>query len=177
MFKKLLIASAVLAISSTTVFASGVPYVGAGIGIKTNTANSVNYRGVPGKFFAGYGAIITEGIYLAGELSGTVGAISITDNGLKSTYGYGLSVIPGVVISEHTMGFARLGVTRTRFTPTGAGSSTITGGQIGLGLQTSLMQNWDIRGEYTYTAYNSLKRTSGSPRSDEATLSLVYKFD
>jgi opacity protein-like surface antigen len=75
------------------------------------------------------------------------------------------------------MGYARFGVIRSRFMPKGASNNTITGGQFGLGLQTSLMQNWDIRGEYTYSAYSSLTGVAGNPRTDQATLSLVYKFD
>lgn len=175
MFKKLVIASAVLAISGAA-FANA-PYFGVSVGEKTNSSNNRNARGVPATLSVGYGALVSQSVYMAGEIFGTAGTANVSDNGLKSTYGYGVSFIPGVMISDHTMGYARIGAVRTRFTPTGLSNRSVTGGQLGLGLQTSLMQSWDLRGEYTYTAYSSLSGVSGSPRSDEFTVGLVYKFE
>ncbi len=178
MFKKLLIASAVLAITSNVALANGgAPYVGLGTGVIANTASTTSYRGVPGILFVGYGAGMGQGLYLGGEVFGTLGAITAKDNGLKSTYNYGISFIPGLMISDHTMGFARLGLARTHFTPKGnIKSTTASGVQVGLGLQTSLTQNWDLRGEYTYTASKNISGL-GRPSTDAATGSLVYKFD
>lgn len=180
MFKKLLIASAVLAVSSNIAFANtnGAPYVGVSTGVVTNTASSLNFRGMPGTIFAGYGATMGQGIYLAGEVFGTIGTAVISDNGLKSTYNYGISFIPGVMLSDHTMGYMRIGLVRNRFTPKGAiPSTTVSGGQLGLGIQTSLTQNWDLRGEYTFTANRHISNLSGDPRTDAATVGLIYKFD
>jgi len=176
MLKKLLTASMALALSSN-VWAYGAPYVGVSSGIKTNTANIVNFRGVPGNLFFGYGANLDSNFYLAGEIFGTAGTITIKDNGLKSTWAYGLSFLPGLMISDHTMAFARLSLMRTHFTPSAAGSSQASGVQLGVGLQTSLTQNWDLRGEYDYTGYKTVSGVSGSPRGDDFRLGLVYKFD
>lgn len=187
MLKKLLVACSVLALTSSVAFATPTPYIGAGLGVTVNTANNTygSFRGVPVNLFAGYGGIVTQNFYLAGELFGTAGTFSLNDNGgLKTTYGYGASLLPGFMLSDHTLAFARVGVIRTRFTDL---SDTRTGGELGLGLQTSLTQNVDIRGEYDYVAYQSVSgRTSGifgnhsystSPRSDQFNLGLVYKFD
>ena len=177
MFKKIITASALLAVTSSIAFANSAPYMGASVAVKTNTANNTNYRGIPANLFLGFGANAGQGVYLGGEVSGTLGSVAMTDNGLKSTYGYGVSFIPGIMISDHTMGYARLGLVRSHFSPQGASSNTVSGAQFGLGLQTSLMQSWDLRGEYDYIAYNSLQGVSGSPKTDEFNLGLVYKFD
>jgi opacity protein-like surface antigen len=177
MFKKIIIASAILAVTSSVAMANGAPYIGASLGQKTNTSTETNFRGVTGNIFVGYGATIGEGVYLAAEVYSNVATASISDNGLKSTYGYGASFIPGLMISDHTLGYIRLGILRTNFTPSGASSASVSAGQLGVGLQTNLMQNWDLRGEYDYDAYNSLGGVSGKPRSDEFNLGLVYKFD
>jgi opacity protein-like surface antigen len=177
MFKKLLITTAILAATTTTAFANGAPYVGISTGVTVNTGDYTNYTGMPGTIFAGFGANMGQGFYLAGEVFATLGHATITDNGLKSSYEYGVSVIPGVMISDHTMGFGRLGLAQTRFSPSGANPSTNTGVQFGLGLQTSLTQNWDLRGEYDYTAQKNLKGVGTSPKTNDTTIALIYKFD
>jgi opacity protein-like surface antigen len=101
---------------------------------------------------------------------------------LKNKYGYGLSFIPGLMLSDHTMIYARAGVVRTRFEDSVSGyknRKTLTGGQVGLGLQTSLTQNVDLRGEYDFTTYGSqtIDGTKIKPRTDTFTLGLIYKFD
>lgn len=180
MLKKFLFASSLLAITTGTVLANPAPYIGAGLGITTNTSSTngkihtspSNFRGVPFNVLAGYGGVINQSFYLAGEAFATVGTATISSNygSVRSSYGYGVSILPGVMLSDHTLAFARLGAVRTAF-PT----AKKTGGQLGLGLQTSVMQDIDIRGEYDYTAYSSISAIS-KPRSDAATLSLIYKI-
>jgi opacity protein-like surface antigen len=192
MLKKIILASAIAAATTGVAVANTAPYVGASVGIINNTANvkalgsnftGGAYRGVPFNVFAGYGGVISQSFYLAGELFGTVGTANISDNTqLKTSYGYGASIIPGVMLSDHTLAYARAGVLRSRFTNNNA-NSTQTGGQFGLGMQTSLTQNVDLRGEYDFVAYQSknykLGTTTASiaPRSDTFTVGLVYKFE
>jgi len=185
MIKKLLIASAILATSSTIAVASGAPYMGASVGVVTTTAPYSSFRGVPLTINAGYGAMVSQSIYLAGEVFGVVGTSTVTNNNQlgwspRTTYGYGLSFIPGIMVSDHTMTYARLGVVKSRFSNSGSGifknvSSTETGTQVGLGMQTSLTQNWDLRGEYDYTKYKNTK--SSSPQSDAFNIGFIYKFE
>jgi opacity protein-like surface antigen len=192
MLKKFLLASSVFVLATGVAVASPAPYVGASIGIATNTSSNVatnkvgklvtsqpgNFRGIPFDVFAGFGGIANQNLYLAGELSATVGTGEITNkNQLKTSYGYAASIVPGVMLSDHTLAYARAGVVRTRFANA---NNTQTGGQVGLGLQTSLMQNIDVRGEYDFTAYGSFNNKYGrvsAPRTDAFNIGVVYKFD
>lgn len=193
MVKKILLISAFAAIVSTNLaHANAAPYVGAGVGIINNTANvklnnrpvdyvGGSYRGVPVNLFAGYGGAVNENFYLAGEIFGTAGTMNLSDSkGLKTSYGIGAAIIPGVMLSDHTMAYVRAGVVRARFSQSKANK---TGGQFGAGMQTTLTQNVDLRGEYDFVAYKSEDKTIGTnkfsiaPRSDQFNVGLVYKFD
>lgn len=188
MVKKIIIASAILAATTGVASADPAPYLGASIGINTNTSSSVsiatgpkqfvnqagNFRGVPFSLFAGYGGILNQNFYLAGEVFGTPATAEISDkNLLKTTYSYGASVIPGVMLSDHTLAYGRVGVVRSRFSEL---NENANGAQFGFGLQTCLTQNIDLRAEYDFTAYKSVSNVS-SPRQDAFNLGLVYKFD
>ena len=183
MLKKIILGSAILATTTGIALANPAPYVGGGLGIIINTTNNWigSYRSVPFNVFAGYGGVLTQNFYLAGEFTGTLTTIGVNDNGqVKSTYSYGLGILPGMMLNDRTLAFVRLGVVRTRFSEF---NKSQTGGQIGFGLQTSLTQSVDLRGEYDFTAYRSVSdryygyRYSASPRQDAFNLSLVYKFE
>lgn len=188
MLKKILAGSMLLGSTMSIAFANPAPYLGGSMGVLVNTSSNVatsstmseagSFRGVPFSLFAGYGGVINQNFYIAGELFGTVATAELNNaNGLKTTYGYGASVLPGVMLSDHTLAFARAGIVRTRFSNAGTSS---TGGQFGLGLQTTVTQNIDVRGEYDFTAYRSLSNSVGNvgaPRQDAFNLALVYKFD
>lgn len=184
MFKKIILASSVLALSTSIALAASqpAPYVGAGLGIVNNSVPNKSgfsaYRGVPFNVFAGYGGLMNQSFYLAGELGATLGTGSLSDNNqLKTSYSYGASIMPGVMINDSTLAFGRVGVLKSEFTSSGGTSRS--GGQFGAGLQTSLTQNVDIRGEYDFVAYES-ERTNGvsiAPRSDQFNVSLVYNFN
>ncbi len=181
MLKKILLVSSMAALSSA-VLASTTPYVGLGTGVIVNTASNNlfnSYRGVPFNIFAGYGGVVnSQNFYIAGEINATFVTADISSNGnfLKTTYGYGASIIPGVMLSDHTLVFGRVGLLRTRFTNE---DLMQTGAQFGLGMQTSVTQNVDVRGEYDFTAYRSVNHYgfTTSPRSDAFNVALVYKFD
>jgi opacity protein-like surface antigen len=165
MLKKLFVASAILAVSTTVVFANGVPYVGAGAGIKSTNGE----RYMPLNVFAGYGAIVSSGVYLAGELGADLTSVNLSNTSvLKTTYGLAASVIPGIMLSNNTMLYGRLGMIRSKFSTRSA-----NGGQLGLGMETRMAQNVALRGEYIYTAYHY----SSSPKSDQFNLGLIYKFE
>lgn len=178
--KKIILASAILAATVGVTSVSASPYVGASVGVNVNSStNAVGgnpgvFRGIPVKLFAGYGTMLGQSFYLAGEVLGTLGTGDIsTSNNMKTSYGMGASVLPGVMLNDNAMMFVRAGVVRSRFPSVGKMSN---GGQLGLGMQTSLTQNMDVRGEYTYTEYSNVGAVK-SPRTDEYTLGLVYKID
>lgn len=190
MFKKTLLASVIIALTSGAYAGCPAPYVGAGVGIDNNTSSDVNtstfpfvaqpgyFRGVPFSLFAGYGGQFNQNFYLGGEVFWKVGTAEFSDNnGMKTSYGYGASLLPGIMLSENTFAFARVGVIKNRFTDA---DDTRTGGQVGLGLQTNVTQNIDVRGEYVYTSYSSFNNKYGrikSPTTDSYNLAVIYKFD
>lgn len=204
MIKKLLVASAILAASVTTVYANGAPYVGASVGVnasqfqwKDNATykNNLGNQNLAGKIFGGYGGNINPNFYLAGELFGdftsTAAKAKTTDNiatnvQLTQKYGYGVSVIPGVMLNNATMAFARVGIVRTRFdaqqssvVAANSQNHMMTGGQMGVGLQTCVAPNLHVRGEYDYTQYGSATFAGNkmSPRNGQANVGLVYTFN
>lgn len=202
MFKKLLIASVILASASSVAlanhrsykaerdyknempapcptyqFAAG-PYLGLSFGPRVNyTGDPVVYSGLEGTLSGGYAAMLSPVWYLAGEIfvGDSFNLKNYKDssgNGVKSTWSYGIDIIPGFMITDYVLGYVRAGVVRTRFSDIGKNS---TGWQIGLGGQTNVYQNWDVRGEYVYTAYNSLTLI-GKPQASQFNLGVVYKF-
>lgn len=196
MVKKFLLVSTLAAITTANIAtANPSPYIGGGVGITNNTSNvKINndnnseysggsYRGVPVNLFAGYGGSVNENFYLAGEIFGTAGTFNLTNNksDLKSDYTYGVAILPGALLSEQTVAYARLGVLKSHF-PKGSNNNR-AGAQFGAGLQTTLAQNVDLRGEYDYVAYKSVStrfnnnRVTVSPRADQFNVALVYKFD
>ena len=77
MFKKIVIASAILATSSSIAFADAAPYVGASLGLNStsykltdasSTKTNFNSSGLNGGVFAGYGATVSNNVYLGGEV-------------------------------------------------------------------------------------------------------------
>jgi len=186
MFKKLFVASAILVTSSSVAFADTTsgPYVGMGLGA-TNLHMQAK-SSVPGAHasahmskmsadaFVGYGALVSPKIYLGGELN------------VASPLSYGISLLPGALIADHTMAFARLGVNRmpmsvtvTEPGQTASTHKTVIGTQLGLGLQTSLTENVDVRGEVDHTFYRSFRVLDEriSTNTNQLKVSLLYKFD
>ena len=180
MFKKTVLATLLLsATSSIFAMQSSTPYVGASVGVNVNSSTSVNgnagvYRGVPLKVFAGYGGVINPSFYLAGELTGVPGSAQMSNkNNMRTSYGFGMSLLPGLMLSDQTLAFMRAGFVRTEFSNV---NNMATGGQLGVGIQTFLTQNVDLRGEYDYTAYRTVSGIP-APSADSYYLGLVYKFN
>jgi opacity protein-like surface antigen len=191
MFKKLFAASMSLFIG-TSVYAS--PYLGLSSGIIVNTSDEVgiyghdvgNFRGMPLTLSVGYDVDVNSTFSLGGEVffTPTTGKLNSSyGNYLTTTYGYGLSFVPGIRLSEHTLGYARLGWAGLHFENQ---SSNANGGQFGLGLKTSVTQNWDVRMEYTITSYdinnawrdrwNPFRSNTLTVRSDQVLFGVVYRF-
>ncbi len=201
MFKKLLLASAVLTASTSIAvaghsykgerdykgempapacpsytYAAG-PYIGLSAGVRNNYSGApLVYQGLEGTLSVGYAAMVSPSFYLAGELlagdSINLKDYTVLGNGVRTTWSYGLGIIPGYMITDYVLGYARVGVVRSRFTDQGDNG---TGWQVGLGAQTNLVQNWDLRGEYVYTGYNTISGI-GKPQANQFNLGVVYKF-
>lgn len=186
MIKKYLFLSTLLAANLAHASYGPYPYVGAGLGITANTATSDiygSYRGVPLNVLLGFGGLVYQNFFLGGELTGTLYTADISNQGaVKTNYGIGFSLLPGIELCDHTLLFARLGAVRTHFSrvrvPTTSTTANLTGGQFGVGMQTNITQNIDIRGEYDFVAYGNLNAGgySAKPRSDVFITTLIYKF-
>jgi len=199
MFKKLIISSAIMAVCSGIAFSYPsykgeridykgeacptcvtysflpAPYLGLSVGVRNNySAAPAVYKGLEGIISLGYGGIVSPSFYLAAELfgGGSINLKNYTNSGVsvKSTWSYGLDIIPGIQLTDPVVGYVRLGVVRTRFNDVG----NATGWRAGVGGQTNLWPNWDLRGEYVYTYYNSVGGMN--PQSDQFNLGLIYKF-
>jgi len=204
MFKKLMIASAVLALSSSVAFATNYkgdykgeaapapcptytytagPYLGLSIGDRTNYNGApATFKGLDGNLSAGYGMMMSPEFYLAGEafVLGTAKIkdlknVNVNPNvSTRSNWGWGLSILPGYMLNDHVLGYVRLGGIDTHFNGTGVNSSK-WGWQVGPGVQFGLAPNWDLRAEYSYAQYRSVSNL-GNVSANVASLGLVYKF-
>jgi opacity protein-like surface antigen len=186
MFKKCLFLTTLLASNIATASYGPYPYVGAGIGITANTSTSNtygSYRGVPIDLLLGFGGLVYQNFFLAGELTATLYTADLSNQGaVRTNYGAGISILPGIELCDHTLLFARLGAVRTHFSqvrvPTTSTTANLTGAEFGVGMQANVTQNIDIRGEYNFITYGNLNAGgySAKPRSDVFMTSLIYKF-
>lgn len=154
------------------------PYLGGSINLNDNFSSQSSFRGLSGALLGGFGGTVSDDFYLAGELFGEYGSVVLDNNvgfgspSLRTTYSYGLSMLPGLMLSNRTMSYLRFGLLKTNFIGIG---TTATGGQIGFGIQTSLTQDWDLRGEYDYVGYQKIRGIS--PSTDQFKLGFIYKFN
>lgn len=156
---------------------AGNIYMGPALFLQDNTTNSSNYRGLHPRLSVGY-AEMYQDIYLAGELFGVPASATLADNNnngaaasARSTRSFGASILPGGMLTENVLAFARLGIINTLFP---SPNTSRTGAQVGAGLQTCLTSHWDLRVEYIFTAYKTVP-TLGSVKADQVGLGLVYK--
>ena len=153
-------------------------YIGPTLFVRDTMATHSSVRELAARMSLGYGDFVAPSFYLAGEIFGMPGSMLLRSNtssgiGVRNTYSYGISLLPGTAITDSVMGYLRMGLIETRFT---SASTTRAGGQIGLGLQTGLTSNWDMRMEYIYSMYGSITNI-GSPKGDWIGLGLTYKLD
>ena len=142
MFKKSLVSTAVLALTSSLAIAGTMgsakapcdkyaykagPYVGFSVGPRVMMSGSpLQYIGAEGTLSAGYGHLWSQWFYLAGEVFGgnsvrlkntgfeQISAVDIVQN-VRTRWSYGFDAIPGIMINERTLGYVRGGVVNTEF--------------------------------------------------------------
>lgn len=182
MLKKMILSSVVFALSTGAALANPVffkakpaPYAGAGLSFLSNggmptVKNGTIVRNLLPNLFVGYGGVINQNFYLAGELNATSATL-------------GASILPGLMISENTLLFARAGVLGAFIKSTNLSTGLsktrpAIGGQFGAGIQTSITQKIDVRGEYTNWYFPSVGSSpSRSFDTNVVSASLIYKFD
>lgn len=172
-------------------------------------------RGALLNAFAGYGMAVGCNMWLGAEgfvnyASNNTNLVSQNfsdiDEGTSVSFSYkvrqrwswGASVLPGLMVLDHTMVYARLGVVQTRFenvaslsiaaeglsaSTSANNNKTIWGWQGGVGFQTAISPCVDLRGEYVYTGYRSYNlgrdrfgSAKVTPSNDQFNVGLVYKF-
>lgn len=169
MFNKILLTVLLFVLTGRVLFADGIVYLGGDVGLVNNNGNRV----IPLTLFGGYGGFVNQNYYLGGELFlvPVSAEITNTNSDYTTTYGYGLSFVPGVALNENSMFFGRLGVVRTHFDTE---NTDVMGGQVGLGVQTNLTQSLDLRGEYIFTVYRSFSDLT-APKSDQVNIGIVFR--
>ncbi len=157
---------------------AGGPYMGPALIVQDIVTNDANFRGVQPRFSIGYDGVF-DCYYWAGEVFATPATLTVSDNhplgasSLKISHDFGISFLPGILVSEDVIAYLRLGIVRSKFKDL---NSWETAGQGGIGLQLILSTAWNLRGEYIYTSYGSMTGI-GILQSDQYTLGLIYKFD
>jgi len=197
MFKKAIIATAVLAASTGLAFANGgtmqqphcthSAYVGVAVSRDAFTIDGtegvdLGTVGWGGELNAGIGWVFQDHYYLGGEIFGTANNASIDVLGLaklKYRYSYGIDLVPGVKISDSTMLYGKVGYVRGNFkgTATTTGSSSTTnfnGLQLGVGMETMVTNNVSAKIEYDYNRYS--KKGGSRPQIDTVKLGVAYHF-
>ena len=155
------------------------PYVGLSIGGINNTVSlPASYKGLSGIVSVGYAHLNYQNLYLAGEFFGDTSATvknfplyKSSKNSISSSWAYGFDILPGIVFNERVLAYARLGVLNRNFNDI---KSERTGLRVGLGGQTNLFKNLDLRAEYVYSQYRGT--SIGIPLTDQYNLGVVYKF-
>lgn len=165
---------------------------------------SVAVNGWLGGLFLGYGMTWNNFYYLGGEVFGNYAnssqgwdAASLSAGGsygsnAEMNSSYGLALLPGLRLTDSTLTYIRLGYTWAHFKYnessstlglSASNSSTEGGFTYGIGMETLITGNWSLRGEYTYTNYNSfgtsMNATSSSsinPSASQYSLGVIYHF-
>lgn len=171
-------------------------------GVAANPA--VAATGWVGGLFLGYGQYLTDLFYLGGEIFGnysgadeshsfqdTLGAPFTYNTKIEARGSYGLALLPGIRLNDATLGYIRLGwnwvnlkASESVTTPGGgtlasaSKSNTSNGFNYGVGIETLLVDNWSVRGEFTHTSYSdfSTAYTSYDPSDNQYMLGLIYHF-
>lgn len=158
-------------------------------------------KGLDASIFAGYG-LHFDWFYLGGEFFAKTSDATTSYNISSSGFNYntefnvhssfGLGLLPGVMVNEKYLIYARIGAVRTsvKTQETGSGglvgtfsdsdTQWINGLSGGLGLEGLLYEGFSLRGEYLYTSYSSFVSDLGTryaPSDNEFTLGLLYHFD
>lgn len=162
----------------------------------------LNATGWAGGLFLGYGQYFNNLFYLAGEIFGTDSAANVrtrvtTTAGsfrgrVQANGSWGLALLPGIKLNDTSLGYIRLGWNwaslKGRATLLNAAgvvvasnnrTHTSNGFNFGVGIETLIVGNWSVRGEYSHTWYNNFTNAAGTkfnPSNNEYMLGVLYHF-
>lgn len=174
---------------------------GLGDNIQSNT--TVNPAGFMGGVFLGWGRYLTNYFYLGGELFGDFSKATVSENDtftdpdttivytgkISSKGAFGINFHPGFALTPSTLLFVRLGYIRggfrTQETSTGLSinnnsTNWVNGFDYGIGVETSLCDNFSLRSEFTHSNFKSFTinstNTRYSPSNNQYKMDLVFHF-
>ena len=168
-------------------------------GITSNLVAAAN--GYAAGILMGYGRMVNPWIYIGAEAF-------INANNFDQNYSYnngigtstyinqtnsgptlGIGILPGIKLTESTLTYLRLGWNRVTiktietFTGAVSGNRSIsrTGFVFGVGIETLIMDNYSVRGEFDHMYFNSYQsynpyNTLVNPSSNQYMLSFIYHF-
>ncbi len=159
------------------------------------TSSKLSATGWVGGLFIGYGKYFSDLYYLGAEAfggySGAQGNESVTFNLSRfraettARGTYGVSLLPGLKITDTLLGYVRLGYNWVNFQsqlnvrfhglPVFSRSRNNTSGgfNYGVGMEALVYENWSARTEFTHTNYNS-NNEFGNPADNQFMLSAIY---
>jgi opacity protein-like surface antigen len=167
----------------TALFLTGLPasfagiYLGPAIVYDTVSVPGIGYNGIGPRLTLGYDDMLNERLYAGAEVYTSPTTFKVYNNpnnigSLRITYTYGASILPGINFDNTIIGYARLGVVRSRFDNLGVVKS---GTVYGLGIQWVLTDLWRARFEYQLTKYNNITNI-GHPDGNTTMVGLMYNF-
>lgn len=158
-----------------------------------------NATGWVGGLMLGYGQMMNDWFYLGGEIFGNWSGASetntvVTADGSASfkneaNSNYGLGLLPGIKMTDSTLTYVRLGwnwanLKSVLTAPAGSSSNSNTsnGFVFGVGMETLIVDNWSLRGEFDHTWYNNYNTSNAAgslsvhPSDNQYMLGLLYHF-
>jgi opacity protein-like surface antigen len=177
MLKKLALGTMIF-IASTTLSYAGIFYMGPSLQYESIKGDGASYQTLSPRLTVGYAEKLEYPYYLAGEIFAVAGNINghPDGSGLENTPSFGISILPGFMVSDNTFLYGRLGTVATSFS---AANSYTWGGQIGAGVETAITDTWDIRTEYIFTQYGEINdgnSSLGSPHSNLVAVGFIHRF-
>lgn len=220
MLKNLMVVPLLALPLSSFAWGTGI-YVGAGIAADTTNYDIISYpqktgdfnvinrvqlgaQGVMGDIFGGV-SWHDNWFYLAGELNGNLssaGSDTSNEEKLHNAYSittykinesWGIGILPGIILPQDTLFYARAGYVDGHFKETTSDTSLannstwLNGLRLGLGIDKRVYNNWDLRLEYSHISYEQesstvylpassfTKKTDITPDSNQVELGLVYR--
>jgi opacity protein-like surface antigen len=153
MLKRILAISAIYVATFSTCFAGAQFYIAPGVGYEdVRTKHNSRFDGLFPRLAIGYGGYFYPWLVLMGEVFGSYRTIDLNNEpkfgySVKTNANYGISLLLGYALEENLLPYLRLGLIWNDFDKL---DTTKKGYEIGIGLQTNLNCNWDVRGEWDY---------------------------
>ncbi|WP_298626852.1 outer membrane beta-barrel protein [uncultured Legionella sp.] len=137
--------------------------------------------GVFGTLFAGYGTLVHDNYYLAGEANLNISTTqsrsynheyyhqSFADTVIKIKNSIGLSILPGYQFTSNTLFYGRLGITNSTFKENTTDISLFnyttkkTGFRYGLGVKQNITNRLALRMDYSRIDYASINTGTFDP--------------